>query len=247
MLLPGNMCKLFMIGLVVAAVTLSWPWTASAANESSAGTLRKIVVLDPGHGGDDSGARGPTGSVEKDICLELARVLADQLADGYNVFLTRSDDYNADLRHRTATANHNRADLFISLHCGAGFLHTATGMAVYSWKPGIRQGASIAGQGPVDPNRWDETQLSHLAASHRFATDMQEALEAMAGDGDVQLRQAPLVVLQGAAMPAILIEIGHITHPATEKNLLSPQWRRRLARAIQSGIEIYLENRKIDQ
>lgn len=240
------MRRFWMIGLTIAAIALPWPPAASAADESSAGTFRTIV-LDPGHGGDDSGARGPTGSLEKDICLELARVLADQLADGYQVVLTRSDDYSVELRHRTATANHNRADLFISLHCGAGFLHTTTGMAVYSWKPGIRQGASNAGQGSVDPNRWDETQLSHLAGSHRFAAAMQETLEAMAGDDNVQLRQAPLVVLQGAAMPAILIEIGHITHPATEKNLLSPQWRRRLARAIQSGVESYLENQQIDQ
>lgn len=241
-----NSRRLWIIGLAVLASALPWPVVATASGNPFPDTL-KTIVLDPGHGGNDNGAHGPTGSLEKDICLNLTRELADQMNYGYQVFLARSDDYSVNLRHRTAAANHNQADVFISIHCGAGFLHTATGMTVYYWKPGSPQPASQAGQDAANPNRWDQTQRPHLAASHRFAQDMQEALEAVAGDGNVQLRQAPLVVLQGAAMPAILIEIGHITHPATEKNLLSSQWRQRLARAIHTGVELYLENQQIDQ
>jgi N-acetylmuramoyl-L-alanine amidase len=214
------------------------------ADESLATSAFKTVALDPGHGGDDSGARGSTGALEKAVCLDLARALADGLKNRFQVVLTRSDDYSVDLRQRTAVANNRQADLMISIHCGAGFLHTASGMAVYYWKPeGLADDPSSA-PGSLSPNRWDQTQLPYLAGSRTLAAEMQHALQQTAGSDMVRVYQAPLLVLQGAAMPAIIIEIGYITHPATEKDLMSPQWRQQLARSIQVGIENFLERPK---
>lgn len=238
---PTNLLRPLIISLLILGFPVSWSMAADASNDGSAGASR-TVALDPGHGGDENGARGPTGSLEKDICLDLVRALAGQLESEYRVVLTRSGDYRVKLRNRTATANHHQADLMISVHCGAGFMHAAAGMSVYYWKPDV----SKVSQRPVNPNRWEQTQLAHLSASRAFALEMQQSLRHMTGTDTVRVRQAPLLVLQGAAMPAILIEIGYITHPATEKDLLSPQWRQQLVRAIQEGIHLFLDQEKVE-
>jgi N-acetylmuramoyl-L-alanine amidase len=235
--------------LLIAVITIMALILCAAttvhADESLKASALKTVALDPGHGGDESGARGPTGALEKAVCLDLARALADLLKNRYQVVLTRSDDYNVDLRQRTAVANNRRADMMISIHCGAGFLHTASGMAVYYWKPERLSDDPSPVPGSLSPNRWDQTQLPYLAGSRTLAAEMQHALQQSAGSDMVRVYQAPLLVLQGAAMPAILIEIGYITHPATEKDLMSPQWRQQLARSIRVGIENFLERPKI--
>jgi N-acetylmuramoyl-L-alanine amidase len=223
------------VTLLLTILLLAFQWVAADPTVDST----PIVVLDPGHGGKDLGAKGPTSGVEKEICLAVARALARQLETTHQVILTRSDDYDVDLRNRTAVANHHQADLFISLHCGAGFLHTATGMAVYAYKPALAYDTTAIGQGSPNPNRWDQSQLPHLASSRQLAMQMQKTLKNIMGIEKVWLRQVPLLVLQGATMPAIVIEIGHITHPATEKNLLSPQWQQQLAKAIGVAIEQY--------
>lgn len=237
---PSNtLFRPFVIALIVLQLSFLWAPVTQAANSPSGAA--PTVVLDPGHGGKDTGAKGPTSSLEKDICLGVARALARQLENTHQVILTRSGDYDVNLRNRTAVANHHRADVFISLHCGAGFLHTSTGMAVYYYKPAPSQEASAVGQGSPNPNRWDQSQLPYLSTSHQLAVDTQQALKQIMGVEKVRLRQAPLLVLQGATMPAIVIEIGHITHPATEKNLQSPQWQQQLAKAIQAAIEQFQE------
>ena len=82
---------------------------------------RRIIVLDPGHGGRESGARGADGTAEKSVTLELARLIAAELQRDYKVTLTRTDDYHVDLDNRTALANHLKADVFVSLHTGRQF------------------------------------------------------------------------------------------------------------------------------
>jgi N-acetylmuramoyl-L-alanine amidase len=231
--------------IVSLAFTLLWLAAATAFDRLTPASAATIV-LDPGHGGDNSGARGPTGSLEKDVCLALAQTLAAQLTPTHRVILTRSGDYDVDPRIRTATANHDQADVLISLHCGGGFLHTASGMAVYYWKPGSDQGTPPPHGEASNSNRWDQTQRAHLASSRRLAEAVQQSLARMSGAQKVKLHQAPLLVLKGAAMPAVLIEIGYITHPATEKDLLSPQYRLQLAKAIQAGITVYLQEQPAD-
>lgn len=199
------------------------------------------VALDPGHGGHDQGARGPTGLLEKSVTLELARKLALHLESRYSVRLTRSDDYRVELHQRAATANHSKADLFISLHTGASFAHATQGLSVYYYqtgKPGtesIAKGATVA-----ESHQWKDLQQHHAAASKALATHMQHALEAMPQRPSCQVLGAPLIVLQGADMPAILIEVGHITHPATERLLSQSHSLDALVNAIDQGIERFL-------
>jgi N-acetylmuramoyl-L-alanine amidase len=106
---------------------------------ASAGLAKKLVVipyegtivLDPGHGGHDQGARGSDGTLEKAVTLSLARRVAAGLNQNYRAVLTRTDDYGLDIPGRTAIANHEKAKIFISLHSGGSFLHQATQMSVY--------------------------------------------------------------------------------------------------------------------
>ena len=95
---------------------------------------KEIIVLDPGHGGHDTGAKGPDQTLEKKVTLELARQIATELEPEYRVVLTRTDDYHVELDNRTAVANHLKANLFISIHTGAGFTHSTSGMAIYYYQ-----------------------------------------------------------------------------------------------------------------
>ena len=165
--------------------------------------------------------------------------------------LTRSDDYAVELLKRTALANHNRANMLISLHAAAGYLHATTGMAVYYYQPAAPRSTDA----PPDPSRsrnvpplWDEVQLRHTTASKTLATDLQQALQHMPGSPHVDLRQAPLAVLAGADMPAVLVEIGYLTNPETEKQLSSDDTLAAYARAIAQGIDGYMAAaRKVGQ
>ena len=94
-----------------------------------------LVVIDPGHGGNDAGARSPNHTLEKTITLNLARILAQQLKVRYRVILTRNEDYGLDLAARTAVANHANAEIFISLHTGSSFIHNINEAAVYFYLP----------------------------------------------------------------------------------------------------------------
>jgi N-acetylmuramoyl-L-alanine amidase len=204
------------------------------------------IAIDPGHGGADTGAQGPTGLLEKVISLELARQLALTLESQYEVILTRSDDYSIAPRQRSAIANQAKADIFIGIHTGAGFLHATNGKMVYYYSPLKNQ----VNMPPIDAldakeqQRWGRTQVRFKDASISLASALTENLENLDDGSGCKMQGAPLVVLEGADMPAVLIEVGHISHPATEKKLSSSQSLQKLARAIDQGIKEYLESSK---
>ncbi|MCP4747547.1 MAG: N-acetylmuramoyl-L-alanine amidase [Desulfobacteraceae bacterium] len=197
----------------------------------------KTVVIDPGHGGRDIGAKGPQGSLEKDVCLELAQHIFSYLKSEYNVILTRSADYAVEIRDRAAIANHYKADAFISLHTGGSFQHSASRIVIYTCKPGSGQTA------PADPNSprvmWNQLHSRSAMLSRGFAELMKKAISDIGG-APPKIRKAPLRVLQGASMPSILIETGHLTHLDTENTLASQDRLRAYARAIANGLESFL-------
>jgi N-acetylmuramoyl-L-alanine amidase len=201
------------------------------------------IAIDPGHGGRDTGARGPTGLLEKDVCLELARKLALRLESLYQVTLTRSDDYQVELMQRTAIANQADADLLISLHTGAGFVHSARGISIYyhadtsqSLTPGDLRRSGDANE----RQQWERTQNRYQSASLALATTLKKYLDQDPDLPASSIHGAPLAVLEGADMPAVLIEIGHLTHPATEAKLAAFQDRERLTEQIFSGVQAFL-------
>ena len=203
---------------------------------------QKVVVIDPGHGSHDPGAVGPAGLAEKDVTLSVARKTKEILSRTYEVVLTREDDYMVDIIRRTEVANHHRADLFISIHAGGGFGHQAQGVVTFYHSPGTGPG-SIPFRKERDswevgekPLPWDEIQDKHRAKSQALAKLVHKHLLAKLNPESRGIREAPLLVLQGADMPAILVEVGHLSHPAEEKNLRRPDVISATAEAICEAI-----------
>lgn len=207
-----------------------------------------VVVLDPGHGGVESGAVGTRGNAEKDLTLQVARRLERALRQRLpvRVLMTRDQDLEVPHESRTAFANHHKADLFISLHMNSTFGGSAHGAETYflSREASDRMAAAVAekeNQGAIgdpDPESelqlilWDLAQTYHLAESQRFATLVQEELNETLGLRDRGVKQAPFKVLMGAAMPAVLVELGFLSNPEEEAKLEDAAYQGELVDAL---------------
>jgi len=207
---------------------------------------RRIIVLDPGHGGHEIGARGADGLAEKTVSLELAQLVAAELMRDYQVKLTRTDDYQVDLDNRTALANHLKADVFVSLHTGGSFVYSTAGYNIYYnqnvSKPSLnrRQNSSLLDENNYNATPWDCLQKNYQERSRILAQMMSSRLSNLNYTQNIRVQTAPLVVLQGAQMPAILIEIGYLTNPAEEKNLGDSHVLKDIAAGISRGIDDFL-------
>ena len=228
---------------------------AAGQTPRSPGPGRLVVEVDPGHGGDDDGAKGRRGLLEKDVALELARALAEQLVEaGMEARLTRDSDVFVPLWDRARKANADGADLFISLHLNADRSRQAKGSEVFflSMDGGDRSGAELAAQenaggmaAPLDPDNVvagilsDLSQKAFLQDSERLAVAIQAQLNQLGGIRQRGVKQAPFVVLRGAAMPAVLVETAFISNPREEARLMDAGFRKRVAQAITRGVRRY--------
>ncbi len=199
----------------------------------------RSIVLDPGHGGNDRGARGRAG-IEKVLTLDIARRLQDALeARGFRVWLTRSSDSFVPLENRPELAAEKKADLFVSIHLNSGGIG-AHGIETFCMPPAgaVSTATPFRGwrwsqeEGPERNNRYDESNvwLAHC---------VQRSLLRAVGAADRGVRRARFVVLRDAPCPAILVEAGFLSHPAEETKLLSASYRDQLANAIAEGILTY--------
>lgn len=210
------------------------------------------IVIDPGHGGEDTGAIGPSGVKEKDITLALAKRLEDIIVGHLKVkvVLTRRDDTFLPLEERTAIANRNKADLFISIHTNAAFRQGASGVETFflsfdasddearrvaAFENGIITLEDNATREDTDELKdilWDMAQTEFLNESGLLAEMVQVNLCRDMEVEDRGVKQAPFLVLMGAAMPAILVEVGFITNPTEEKRLASGEVQDAIARSL---------------
>jgi len=207
---------------------------------------QKTIVIDPGHGGYEKGGEGPDGTFEKTVTLKFARVLAEELGRTYKTILTRTDDYWVDIPTRSATANHVDADMFISIHTGGSFLHQASGMSLYYYK--ITSKSTLT----LEPNlskefkndntdiSWSNIQNRHQQSSKILAESVRDRIGKQS-QYKPDIQGAPLMVLEGADMPAILIEIGYITNPVDEKSLHDIDVLTKIAKEIRNGIDDFFE------
>jgi N-acetylmuramoyl-L-alanine amidase len=213
------------------------------------------VVIDPGHGGSEEGAKGPGGLLEKEITLQMARLLQKELVDrGFEVLLTRQVDRDLGLDERAAFANHHRADLFLSLHTNASTRPGARGAETYflareATDDEARTTAALendaARLGERDEPEglelvlWDLAQVEYLEESAALAETIQRELNAALSLTDRGVRQAPFRVLMGATMPAVLVETGFLTNQEEGRLLGDRRHQERLARAIARAIEAF--------
>jgi N-acetylmuramoyl-L-alanine amidase len=199
-------------------------------------TSRPVIVIDPGHGGGDPGTRAAaTHSFEKDLTLDWALRLAPLLtANGWQVFLTRTNDSGLALSNRVAFADAHRADLFISLHFNSSAEGTQQGLETYCLTPAGMQSAITRGEDDLlasfPNNAFDSQNLAlayrvHAALLHTTATH----------DRGVRRARFP-AVLRNQNRPAILVEGGYISNPEEAARIASPAHRQKLAEAIMRAI-----------
>jgi N-acetylmuramoyl-L-alanine amidase len=222
----------------------------TAPFETPTSALRTIV-LDPGHGGDELGAKGPSGTLEKDVALAVARQLKAVLEArlGVRVLLTRDGDQTVPLDQRAAIANNNKSDLFVSLHANASVRGSVTGAEVFylsldEYGQDAERAADpsellpvITGGGrEIDLILWDMAQAQHLEASATFARIVEEQLRARVPMSARAIQQAPFRVLVGANMPAVLVEMGFITNATEERRLAAPDRQSEIVQALHESI-----------
>ncbi|MGB2929517.1 MAG: N-acetylmuramoyl-L-alanine amidase [Desulfobacterales bacterium] len=207
----------------------------------------KTIILDPGHGGHDNGASGPEGTFEKNVTLELARTVAAELENTYRVILTRTDDYFLNIPSRTSMANHSKADLFISIHSGGSFLHQANGITLYFFNE-ISESVLTPDTDPSKPfekiddrSPWSNIQNRHQRSSKILAQLLLNRINEQAIFKKSEMLGAPLMVLEGADMPAVCLEIGYITNSAEEKSLRDISVLSNIVQGIRNGIDDFFE------
>ncbi len=220
------------------------------------------IVVDPGHGGGETGAVGPGGLQEKEVTLQIARRLAAAIPKvvSSRVVLTRDSDSAISLDDRTSLANHEKANLFLSLHANSSRAAGAHGSETYYLsldgsdrysqevaqrenQPGLAGGAE-----PPNPDLdfilWDLAQSAHVNESSRLADAIQTQLNIVSKTENRGIKQAPFRVLSGAAMPAVLVEIGFISHPEEEKQLRSAAFQESVAAAIAKAVGEFFARRQ---
>jgi N-acetylmuramoyl-L-alanine amidase len=223
---------------------------------------KKVIVIDPGHGGKDSGATG-NGYMEKDIVLQVGLQLSEQLRSmGYTVYMTRSNDSFIELKDRTKFANDKSADLFLSVHANAipkgADINAAYGIETYYLSPGRSERAMrvAALENSEDMNEMGAYgKLSFLnvlnsekiIASNKLAIDIQKGVlnnlrKLYPNVKDNGAREAPFWVLVGAQMPAILLEIGYISNPDESARIADSKYQKWMVEGMMDGVKHYFAN-----
>jgi N-acetylmuramoyl-L-alanine amidase len=218
-----------------------------------------VVVLDPGHGGPDQGARGPGGLLEKDITLQVATEAArliEQLL-GLRTVLTRTDDTTLPLEMRAAVANQANGDLFISIHVAGGFAPTPRGFQTFFFDdlqgmppaaPPVTRPQRLparGGQGSPggDPPRhvvqWEHAQAEFLEASQIFARLLHNNLHSQGTAEGLGVFGLPLLVLRWVRMPAVMLDLGSLSDPGFEAKLRDETYIQRAALGIAQAVNDY--------
>jgi N-acetylmuramoyl-L-alanine amidase len=247
---------------VIAVSWLALPGPASAA-PAQAQALR-TVVIDPGHGGLESGAKGKFGNLEKDITLAISIKLKALIERdmGFEVVLTRDRDVDVSNENRSAIANNHKAGLFISIHANGSVQRKAAGSETFflslnatdeeTRRLAYLENNSSTLQSRIDPSSdddlmmilWDMAQNAYIKQSSRLAEFVQAELDAMLGTRNRGIKQAPFKILTGVACPAILVEAAFISNPDEEQKLASDEFQTRVAEAIYRGLALFLKGRE---
>jgi N-acetylmuramoyl-L-alanine amidase len=222
---------------------------------------RKIIVIDAGHGGRDSGAVGKRKNYEKTVVLNISRYLKKELQKfGFTIYLTRSKDKYVKLSYRTKYANRKNADFFISIHANAARkarAKKAYGVETYFLSPArsarAKRVAALENKGDMKKMGWSSKNSlltilnqSKITASNKMAIDIQRNIlyllrgkygKSAIRDGGV--REGPFWVLVGAQMPSVLIEVGYISHPIEGRRISTKNYQKRIAKGIAKGIKSY--------
>jgi N-acetylmuramoyl-L-alanine amidase len=211
----------------------------------------QTVFLDPGHGGEDVGVRGPDGIEEKQLTLDIARRLRQRLEMrlGVRVLMTRDEDRATGLDERAAAANNSKADLFLSLHANAALAPAMAGAEVFhlrldsegeAARRDVAESTTLpvlgGGRRTIEIVRWDLAQAAHVETSAVFASLLEEELRRRVPMSPRPMQQAPMRVLTGANMPAALVEFAYLTNPEQAETLKGDEFKNAVAESLYDAI-----------
>lgn len=221
----------------------------------------KTVVIDPGHGGMESGARGRSGILEKDLALDISRKLERIIQRNltFHVILTRDKDVDLSLENRAAIANNNKAFLFISIHFNSSYRGEARGPETFflslnatdeearrlayleNNSKEFEESIAADSEDEILMILWDMAQAAYLKQSSQLAESIQSQLNGLLGTRNRGIKQAPFKVLTGVACPAVLVEVAFLSNPHDEKGLTDEDFKTRIAQAIYRGLLNFLK------
>ncbi len=248
------------------SVDITPPAQPAATTDSGSATLTRAlglkigrIVIDPGHGGHDTGTIGPTGLEEKDVVLDVGLKLRKLLEQntGCEVVMTRTDDTFIPLEERTAIANEKGADLFISIHANASPDKSARGIETYylnfTSNPDALEVAARENATSQEAVHQLQDLIKKIALTEKieesqdFAREVQHEVytrvtKVSGAQGDRGIKKAPFVVLIGANMPSVLAEISFLSNPRDERLLKRSDYREKIAYALYEGIVGYVRN-----
>lgn len=221
---------------------------------------KKVIIIDPGHGGLETGAKGKFGTEEKNITLaiglKLKSIIERNLAA--QVVLTRDKDIDFSLDSRAAIANNNRADVFVSIHTNSSYRKDARGSETFFLSRNatdeearrlayLENNSAEVESGIVDDNKneiqmilWDMAQAAYLKQSSQLAEFIQKELNVLLGTENRGIKQAPFKVLTGVACPAVLVEVAFISNTEEERRLGTDEFQSNVAQAIYRGLVNFL-------
>ncbi|MGH8135986.1 MAG: N-acetylmuramoyl-L-alanine amidase [Steroidobacteraceae bacterium] len=232
------------------------------ANDAN-GQRDVVVAIDAGHGGEDPGAIGKSGTREKDVALAVARRLADRInaEPGMHAVLTRNGDYFVEFRERIKRARDQNADMFISVHADAFVNRSVRGSSVYvlstrrasseaaRWLADRENAADLIGGVSLDDKSdvlasvlLDLSQNASISASREAASHVLEELDRVGQLKKSDVQHASLIVLTSPDVPSMLVETAYISNPEEERRLRNPDYQARLAGAIHAGVRRYFRD-----
>jgi N-acetylmuramoyl-L-alanine amidase len=256
----GTFAAITGVAVALADVALAAPEDGAepeAITATAGAAAVPLIVLDPGHGGSNTGARGAVdGLLEKQLTLALANQVAAELRSaGLSVELTRSGDQTLTLRQRAAFANQRHADLFVSVHLNASPTRAQRGFETYVLTPaGVDVVAPALRGDDLTPRPGVSAEVASVLddvergavqwESADLAAAMQRALRQVRGGRyDRGVRQDAHHVLLGATMPSVLVEVGFIDHPIEGRELTEPATQAAIAKAIAAAVQAQARER----
>lgn len=224
-----------------------------------------IVVIDPGHGGKDPGAAGPSGHREKNVVLAISKLLQRYINQqpGFRAELTRNGDYFIPLRQRLAIARHDKADMFVAIHADAFRNTTAHGASVFAlsergatseaalWIASSENKSEQLGEVNLsDKDQLLKSVLINLSQNHTIAVSLKigyallDQLNRFADLHHGSVEQAAFVVLKSPDIPSLLVETGFLSNRDEERRLMNISYQKRIAYGLMLGIKDYFVNNK---
>lgn len=242
---PGISFLRFLFGLMLF-ICLSFPFAVfgqdSLQPSSTISSKPTVLVIDPGHGGKDIGTPFGDGLLEKDLTLDVAQKIKELITPdtGIKVILTRSGDYELPLENRAAIANHQKAEIFVSIHFSNHLYPAVEELRIYTaaYSPEEMEYFSTTRQS------WQSMQSRHFVASRGLSKSMETSARASGSFESVTSMESPVYVLEGASMAAVAVEFGIASTQGAIKKLESDEYRQQIAKTLFEGILAYTKEQE---